>query len=107
MRAADHDKRLRGEIGALRFDPLGYVMFAFPWGVPGTALADEDGPEDCNEMVFPYNYKDSHDLSKIDACRQRGFGLVGVLLRRRLFLPTTTESNPSVYQTRPCSRRTC
>ena len=25
--------------------PLGYVMFAFPWGVPGTALADEAGPE--------------------------------------------------------------
>ena len=30
---------------AHRFDPLGYVMYAFPWGVPGTALADEQGPE--------------------------------------------------------------
>jgi hypothetical protein len=27
-------------IGRLRFDPLGYVN-AFPWGRPGTALADE------------------------------------------------------------------
>ena len=52
MRAADHDKRLRGEIGAFRFDPLGYVMFAFPWGVPGTALADEDGPEDWQRDIL-------------------------------------------------------
>ena len=37
--------RLHREIGAFRFDPLGYVMFAFPWGVAGTALADEEGPE--------------------------------------------------------------
>ena len=45
LAAADLDKRLHGEIGALRFDPLGYVMYAFPWGMPGTALADEQGPE--------------------------------------------------------------
>jgi len=45
LAAANVGNRLHGEIGALRFDPLGYVMFAFPWGVPGTALADEAGPE--------------------------------------------------------------
>lgn len=27
------------------FDPLGFVLWAFPWGKPGTALEDEDGPE--------------------------------------------------------------
>jgi hypothetical protein len=27
------------------FDPLGFVMWAFPWGVPGTDLEGEDGPE--------------------------------------------------------------
>src|SRR5689334_11822749 len=43
--AADHRTRLHGEIGALRVDPLAYVLFAFPWGVPGTALADDEGPE--------------------------------------------------------------
>jgi hypothetical protein len=42
---ADVRGRLHREIGAFRFDPLGYVLFAFPWGVPGTALADEEGPE--------------------------------------------------------------
>jgi hypothetical protein len=52
MPAADHDKRLHAEIGALRSDPLGYVMFAFPWGVPGTALADEDGPEDWQRDIL-------------------------------------------------------
>jgi hypothetical protein len=32
-------------IGRFRFDPLGFVMHAFPWGRPGTALAGETGPE--------------------------------------------------------------
>jgi len=37
--------RLTQKIGLYRFDPLGFVMFAFPWGKPGTALASETGPE--------------------------------------------------------------
>ena len=37
--------RLSQIIGRCRFDPLGYVMYAFPWGRPGTALAGESGPE--------------------------------------------------------------
>jgi hypothetical protein len=52
MSAVDYTKRLHAEIGAFRFDPLGYVMFAFPWGVPGTALADEDGPEDWQRDIL-------------------------------------------------------
>jgi hypothetical protein len=44
-RRADVRGRLHREIGAFRFDPLGYVLFAFPWGVAGTAQADEEGPE--------------------------------------------------------------
>jgi len=34
------------KLAEFEFDPLGFVMWAFPWGVPGTALADEEGPED-------------------------------------------------------------
>ncbi|MFZ5784097.1 MAG: terminase [Pseudomonadota bacterium] len=45
MATPELDRRLHREIGALRFDPLGYVMFAFPWGIPGTPLASESGPE--------------------------------------------------------------
>ncbi|HEX9438766.1 MAG TPA: terminase, partial [Roseiflexaceae bacterium] len=37
--------RLSETIGRYRFDPLGFVMFAFPWGRPGTSLANESGPE--------------------------------------------------------------
>ncbi|MPZ34843.1 MAG: terminase [Rhodospirillales bacterium] len=39
-------------IGRLRFDPLGYVMYAFPWGQPGTALAGENGPEPWQREVL-------------------------------------------------------
>lgn len=28
------------------YDPLGFVMFIFPWGEPGTPLADEAGPDE-------------------------------------------------------------
>lgn len=41
--------QLRAEIiadlGRFTHDPLGFVMWAFPWGVEGTSLADEDGPD--------------------------------------------------------------
>ncbi|MGZ3338697.1 MAG: hypothetical protein ACXU9B_02890 [Reyranella sp.] len=33
--------RLSQQIGLYRYDPLGFVKFAFPWGRPGTALAGE------------------------------------------------------------------
>jgi hypothetical protein len=41
----EFDKRLHREIGAFRYDPLGYVLFAFPWGIEGSELAREPGPE--------------------------------------------------------------
>jgi hypothetical protein len=31
-------------IAGFRHDPLGFVRYAFPWGEPGTELADETGP---------------------------------------------------------------
>jgi len=36
--------RLTQKVGRYRFDPLGFVMFAFPWGKPGTALAVRQVP---------------------------------------------------------------
>ena len=42
----DPKAELHRDVGAFGLDPLGYVRFAFPWGVPGTPLADETGPED-------------------------------------------------------------
>ena len=50
--AASHQKLLHEEIGAFRFDPLGYVMFVFPWQEPGRPLAEEDGPEEWQKDVL-------------------------------------------------------
>jgi hypothetical protein len=34
------------DLGRYSTDPVGFVYWAFPWGVPGTDLADSSGPED-------------------------------------------------------------
>lgn len=33
------------ELAGFEFDPVGFVLWAFPWGEPGTSLADDPGPE--------------------------------------------------------------
>lgn len=43
MHAADAAALLEA-LAEFQHDPLGYVLFAFPWGEPGTELADEAGP---------------------------------------------------------------
>jgi len=40
------EKVLLEHIVKLRHDPLGFVMFSFPWGQENTELANEDGPDD-------------------------------------------------------------
>ena len=45
------DLQLAEELQQFYDDPLGYVMFAFPWGVPGTDLEHETGPDD-NQREF-------------------------------------------------------
>lgn len=32
-------------MAGFKYDPLGFVLFAYPWGEEGTALSDEDGPD--------------------------------------------------------------
>lgn len=39
-------RRLAENIARFRYDPLGFVLFAFPWGVKGTALEKKQGPEE-------------------------------------------------------------
>lgn len=34
-----------GDLARFTHDPLGFVLWAFPWGIEGTSLADEDGPD--------------------------------------------------------------
>jgi hypothetical protein len=34
------------DLGSFTHDPLGFVLWAFPWGVPGTPLSEENGPDE-------------------------------------------------------------
>lgn len=43
---------LADDIGSFTHDPLGFVIFAFPWGVAGTELANEDGPREWQRKVL-------------------------------------------------------
>jgi hypothetical protein len=43
--AIDPEAELVDAVAAFTGDPLGYVLFAFPWNEPG-ALADRKGPDD-------------------------------------------------------------
>lgn len=40
------------EVGTYTHDPLGFVLFAFPWGEPGTLLEKEAGPEPWQREVL-------------------------------------------------------
>jgi hypothetical protein len=40
----DPEDELRADIAGFAQDPLGFVYYAFPWGEPGTELANEQGP---------------------------------------------------------------
>jgi hypothetical protein len=37
---------LIADLGSFAYDPYAFVMWAFPWGVPGTELAKETGPDE-------------------------------------------------------------
>ena len=37
---------LLDQLAGFMFDPLGFVMWAFPWGEEGTSLEDQQGPEE-------------------------------------------------------------
>lgn len=43
---ADPIEEVLEKLVSFEFDPLGFVLWAFPWGAPGTVLANETGPED-------------------------------------------------------------
>lgn len=58
------DLALADELAQFYDDPLGFVMFAYPWGVPGTALENESGPDD-NQKEFL--------LSLAEEVGERGF----------------------------------
>lgn len=38
--------QIADQVGFFTYDPYGFVMFAYPWGVPGTKLQHRKGPEE-------------------------------------------------------------
>lgn len=42
---ADASEELTAAVAQFNDDPLGFVVFCFPWGVPGTPLEKEEGPD--------------------------------------------------------------
>src|SRR5690606_41437283 len=40
------DLDLARELSVYYADPLGFVLYVFPWGKKGTRLAEEDGPDE-------------------------------------------------------------
>ena len=39
-------REIAGKLASFRHDPLGFVLWAYPWGVPGTTLEIEEGPDE-------------------------------------------------------------
>lgn len=48
----DHEQQLVDDIVSFRHDPLGYVLYAFPWGEEGTELANKSGPRQWQREVL-------------------------------------------------------
>ena len=49
----DLEQQLVEDILSFANDPLGYVWYAFPWGEPGTELANKQiGSASCRERVY-------------------------------------------------------
>jgi hypothetical protein len=46
MAGTDLKHTLIDQVASYALDPLGFVLFAFPWGEPGTELANSTGPRD-------------------------------------------------------------
>jgi len=42
---AGYEREVLADLGRFTHDPLGFVLYAFPWSEPGTVLEDEDGPD--------------------------------------------------------------
>jgi len=49
---AEYDVQLLEELGSYAYDPLGFVMWAFPWGEAGTELEHFTGPDDWQRWVL-------------------------------------------------------
>ncbi|HEX6038905.1 terminase [Longimicrobium sp.] len=74
---------LADEVAKFYADPLGYVLFAYPWREPGTPLADHDGPDkwqakalkSLGEQVKARRFDGLHPVAPIRAAYSSGHGI--------------------------------
>jgi hypothetical protein len=50
--AAEVEQQLAAEVGKYYEDPYGFVMFAYPWGTPGSVLEHEAGPDEIQKTFL-------------------------------------------------------
>lgn len=72
--AADLERLLVEDIAGFTHDPLGYVLYVYPWGVKGTALEKKDGPRKWQRKV----------LESIGEQLQAGAADIGEVLREAI-----------------------
>jgi hypothetical protein len=66
--AAEIEQKLIDRVATFRTDPLGFVIFAFPWGEANTALADASGPWEWQRELLDElgrKLREGHDLGKL------------------------------------------
>lgn len=52
MNQTNLEEQLIEELGEFAYDPYAFVMWAFPWGEPGTELHNETGPDEWQTWVL-------------------------------------------------------
>jgi hypothetical protein len=52
MLTPEDTESLLTDLGGFAYDPYAFVMWAFPWGEPGTELAKETGPDEWQTWVL-------------------------------------------------------
>lgn len=52
LRKIDPEQMLAAEVMGFTHDPLGFVLYAYPWGVKGTPLENEAGPREWQAAVL-------------------------------------------------------
>ncbi len=67
--SSDIEVALEENICRFVYDPLQFVLFAFPWGEAGTALADESGPDEWQTEVLNLIGRELKSPSKPGAIR--------------------------------------